>query len=1057
MTKVRLWAVLGLIFGCAIALPLTVVALRAHELDDFEHYRSYPFMNRAYDAAKREDWEQVRKLMTHLLDQVPNNDEARALLINALSEQKDFEAALTVAQEYPEPDVRKKAVLDIQLRWIYDAPPSSVMISKWLEKAPSEREHIAIWQSFVARMDGDEYYQENLFDWLGSVQAKGDELALRRARANMAERLEKWDAVIDELAPLAQDNQLSADDWPRLANAYVEKLDGAALSALLKTAPNADGAITARMNLIERAIGNKQFDLAKAWLRPLVDDDVSNHTALRRLWELARQTEDADLVYQTSHELGRPCLETAEWLVGRKNGLVHALLQRCDASENPRSWLVLAQRVGAWDLMKTVPLQGTWDERRSDILVRHFLKTGQTNEAMAWLKKRQKNPATLRHLAQLHQNLGEMTLAAQNWYALYDLTGSYPALDQATYLDVQNGSGSSAMYRLEHAYQDAKGDLPHDLIERLALLYQQNLSDTDLPKVSVLLDRVDGKLRAELLSRLSLSGHCELVRDFTDKHTVTQAVSYRALGQCSMQKTPGVAVVYFREAVKRGDNGSVLPLAYAYDASGAYGQAMEIWNNQPVEQLGNNAALTAAHSAMNDGQFDRAEAFWAQVEPDTAAGWALGASIAAARQMPDVAMARQREALTFAPVAEDYYAAAAIALSADDTAQSTEWLQSAFDLSDENPRFRADLGMRLAGDADPDRRLQAVPYVEKAVHDYPEDYRLHETLANLYNQQGRSADSRASLRAAIDLEQYPVINEPNVESVEARRYRQRRSHEALSRRDTVTVASTWSPAGVSANAIPGKESFERKAQSQNMQTFLWDHALGEEPVEAGKSLSVYGRAVLGADDRNKYASNFGTGVGLRYKPLGDYNLNLYGEVYVQSRLSDDRSLPFKKAVNPVELFERGGDFANDGNVTGDFLLRATASFFDQGEYRNDWRVDEDSWNERFLYLDAAWWTHSHSYQWLSRYQQGRTFKLPFESAQTLMPYGFTEFSTQKTNGDWRQDLRAGAGIRWQMWLDDDTYNAYRSHISARIEYQQGLGGNLYAKANGVFVGLEFGF
>ena len=49
---------------------------------------------------------------------------------------------------------------------------------------------------------------------------------------------------------------------------------------------------------------------------------------------------------------------------------------------------------------------------------------------------------------------------------------------------------------------------------------------------------------------------------------------------------------------------------------------------------------------------------------------------------------------------------------------------------------------------------------------------------------------------------------------------------------------------------------------------------------------------------------------------------------------------------------------------------------------------------RDRYLDAAWWTKAGDHQWLSRFQQGHVWKLHGESAQTLMVYGFGEFSTQ---------------------------------------------------------------
>ncbi|MFP3408615.1 phage receptor, partial [Pseudomonas sp. SIMBA_065] len=92
------------------------------------------------------------------------------------------------------------------------------------------------------------------------------------------------------------------------------------------------------------------------------------------------------------------------------------------------------------------------------------------------------------------------------------------------------------------------------------------------------------------------------------------------------------------------------------------------------------------------------------------------------------------------------------------------------------------------------QRRQSIPYLERATHDFPEDYRLGETLALRYDEAEDSASARRELRRILDVEQNLVDGDDEYGSLEARKYRQRRAHEALSRRDTITLASTWSPA-----------------------------------------------------------------------------------------------------------------------------------------------------------------------------------------------------------------------------------------------------------------------
>jgi len=529
-----------------------------------------------------------------------------------------------------------------------------------------------------------------------------------------------------------------------------------------------------------------------------------------------------------------------------------------------------------------------------------------------------------------------------------------------------------------------------------------------------------------------------------------------------MPERPGEAVVYYQTAEKMGDPNTRLPLAYALEASGDSAGALAIWRSIPDAELSDNARLTASRGALNIGDTQTAERYWQLSRTRGANEWTLGAAIADARDDHALALQRQRSALQLVPDAEHYYAASVTAQKAGDLQQSTEWLAEAVRREPNNPRYRADYGVRLAGAETKAARASSIPYLQRATQDFPEDYRLGETLAWRYDEVEDSASVRKELERVIDLEQNPVAADDEDGSMEARRYRQRRAHESLSRRDSVTIASTWSPAGISTNDFVRPDQStgtQRRSSSQNVQLAMWDHALGDEPSRAGSTLSVYGRVLLGGVGRSSYAESLGTGVGLRYKPWGTANINFYGEIYKQSQFDDqdNHGLSLGQMLVPDKVSDQAEDHRDDGHTTTDYLLRTTASFLDQGRFRNDWRVDESDWEERFLYLDAAWWTKAGDHQWLSRFQQGHTWKLPFNGAQTIMPYGFLEFASQDPSNDWRQDLRTGLGLRWQWWFDDDIYNAYRAHLTVRTEYQQALGGNLYDGGNGVLLGVELNF
>ncbi|TVT86120.1 phage receptor [Pseudomonas sp. H3(2019)] len=1028
----------------------------AAPLSDFEQFRSFPYMDRSYREAKKGNWSEVERLMRHLLTEVPNNEETRAMLVESLAKQHRYKDAV---QALPDTPGNSDTLLELRLTWIEQDPPSAGEVESWIANSPANQ-RVRLWQAYslsLAKQSG----AARAYDWLAHLPIQGDDNVLHLARANWAEQLRNWDGVIQELAPLAARKQLDAEDWQRLANAYVQRLEEQPLEDLLQQAPTPEAARKVRLAMVDRAVAMGHLQQAQRWMQSLPAGDLADPAQRQRLWELARQTGDTQAVQRLSGELQRPCLETAEWLSPRDPHAALAQLRGCSPSADPQTWLVLAQRLQATELLQNQRLPEPWDSKRRERLLDIWQQQGQSDKVMAWLASQPQTADVLKRRAELLQALGRNGEAATLWERHYQQTGNLDSLNQATYLALNNGQRDHAQQLLEDAFDRHDARLPAAMLQRLAGLYGSSSTTTPAQqkRMALLLNRVDAATRGQLLGQLAENGQCDAVRQAIGAQP-KEAGEFRALGRCTLPNLPGEAAVYYQNAEKLGDRGSRLPLAYALEAAGDSAGALRIWRSVPDSQLTENARLTASRSALTVGDTDDAERYWQQSHTRGSNEWALGAAIAQARGNNVLALERQRQALQQSPDAGHFYGASVTAQKAEDLPQSTVWLAEAVHRDPNNPRYSADYGMRLAGAETRQERASAIPYLQTATHNFPEDYNLGETLAWRYDEVEDSASARKELRRVIDLEQNPVGDDSD--SLEARRYRQRRAHETLSRRDSVTLASTWSPAGVSTNDILRPDNTQgtaRHAASQNVQVAMWDHALGDEPSRAGSTLSVYGRALLGGTGRSSYAESVGTGLGLRYKPWGTANINFYAEVYKQNTFDDQnkQGLNLGEFLNPNQLWDQLNDHRKDGHTSTDYLLRTTASFLDQGRFRNDWRIDESDWEERFLYLDAAWWTKAGDHQWLSRFQQGHAWKLPFNSAQTLMPYGFLEFASQDPNNDWRQDLRTGLGLRWQWWFDDDTYNAYRAHLTVRTEYQQSLGGNLYEGGNGVLLGVELNF
>lgn len=476
----------GLLLFCA-ALPAAASA----PMTDFQRFTSFPFMDRSYREAKKDNWAEVERLTRHVLGRVPNNDEARALLVEALAHQRRYKEAQAQAEQLGDSPEYADALLALRLTWIEQDPPAASQVEQWLA-ASDGNQRVRLWQAYslsLAKFGG----AAKALDWLNQLPPGNDGQVLRLARANFAEQLRNWKETIEQLQPLADKGQLPAEDWQRLANAYIQKVDEKGLNALLPSAPSATAANQARLAMANRAIAVGHHQQAQRWLQSLPPEQLQHPEQRQQLWQLAREGDDAALVQRLSNDLQRPCLETVDWLSHQDPDLAREQFKGCTASTDPRAYAVLKQR-----------LYGDPPQ-----------------------------PAQPR--------------TAAEWEKRYRQSSDLAALEQATFLLTEQGHGDRARQLLEQAYDRRQGRLTPSLLQRLGNLYARNDGPLDSRRMLSLIPRVDANTRAQLLGRLAEAGLCDAVRQAVPA-TPSEPGQYRALGRCAMPDQPGEAVVYYQAA-----------------------------------------------------------------------------------------------------------------------------------------------------------------------------------------------------------------------------------------------------------------------------------------------------------------------------------------------------------------------------------------------------------------------------------------------------------------------------------------------------------------------------
>jgi adsorption protein A len=508
-----------------LLLCSTALASQAAPMSEFQRFTSYPFMERSYREAKKDNWAEVERLTRHVLSRVPNNDEARTLLVEALAHQRRYKEAEAMAEQVGDGPEYANALLELRLTWIEQDPPAASQVEGWLANADGTQ-RVRLWQAYslsLAKFGG----AGKALEWLNQLPPRDDGQVLRLARANFAEQLRNWKETIEQLQPLADKGQLPPEDWQRLANAYVQQVDEKGLEKLLQSAPFPEVANQTRLAMANRAIAVGHNQLAQRWLEKLPTEQLQQPEQRQQLWELAREGDDAPLVRQLSNELQRPCLETVDWLSRRDPDVAREQFKDCPASADPRAYAVLKQRLYGDPVQPPQPRTATeWEKR-------------------------------------------------------YRQNGDLAALEQATYLLLHQGQSERARNLLEQAYDRRQGRLTPSLLQRLGNLYARNDGPLNSQRMLGLIPRVDANTRAQLLGRLAENGQCATVRRAIPANP-SEAGQYRALGRCAMPDQPGEAVVYYQAAERLGDSGNRLPLAYALEAAGDSEAAMPIWRNLPA-------------------------------------------------------------------------------------------------------------------------------------------------------------------------------------------------------------------------------------------------------------------------------------------------------------------------------------------------------------------------------------------------------------------------------------------------------------------------------------------
>lgn len=544
------------------------------------------------------------------------------------------------------------------------------------------------------------------------------------------------------------------------------------------------------------------------------------------------------------------------------------------------------------------------------------------------------------------------------------------------------------------------------LLERLSLIVDLDptvVTQHDITRLSQPLNSVRARLiQANLLASVEdCSGVRRVLGDFSAGYGADQ---WLLLGSCYQKSgLSGLAQAAYQQAVVVAPSAlTERAVAYAAFSNEDYGMALKAWRRafgfaepRPLDLIAAaTTALAAKEPALARGWLDQ---YHVLMTKPTADYWTLRAQAWANLDL-QVATADMKRAIALEPTADRWLQLGRWQLTQGDKTVALASIQQAVYLEPKNGLAQSELGFILYQLG---QIKSAREHLSSALISRPGDPQIIKQLAYTDQQLGDNAQSMAYIRLAVDHDLRFLPQEQTPEQVESL-FALRRMHEDLDRRWTFSAdALTGSAPSLSALSPQPGQDYESYSQIEI------DYRLGDPAVNNGKTLSVYSRVFGGGGVDNDPMPIYGPmlGVGLRWKPLPEQVLYL----------SIEKQIPLDHGTS----------------APANTMLRASASLFNAGVYSDDWHPTGDGWTSQNLYLDAAYYLSDQAFSLLADYRIGYHHKI--KQGQTIEPYARVVVS--KVSGIGEADIRAGVGMRWNLWGVESRYSAYAGRGYLGVEIQ----------------------
>lgn len=1003
----------------AVLLLLLSCTAAATTMTEYEQFRVYPYLEKADRLHKKQNPSGSVAEIDKALALVPQQPELLNLRFRYQIEAEDLAGArqTLVLLTAPQRKGLFPLLLTLQLK-LQEQPDFSLVDSHWQEWQLDEQ--VAVARLVISRMIALKQ-EPAAQQWLATKGPLRGELV--SLHASLADALRQTNQVIADLSSLPKE-QLSDTDKNRMMQALLNSGQQDKARQWAQSEPESDAALLFNRQQLQQQIARKDWaGVAKSFQAIEQYHQLTLEELQQKLqWQISQKNWQA--AFSTADKLQLDCWSRVD--VAMQSGderEAKRWFDQCDATSNPKSWLVYAEKWLDAEAIAKVELAEPQQAQQRRLVVQKKLAEGDYVQVLQLLLADPKQSQQFDLVLQATRALPQGDSRLKAMHQLHQYKATPQTLDELSFHYINTGQPEKALALIEQALPFSRE------IEQQKVLPQRllDLLQSQSPVNMRLLAKTDSwtvlaEQRAELWR---IVGRCSRTIELLSEDELS-AAGYRSLALCLGNDDTEMALLLWQKAYQKQPQPSdVLHIAYIQQKLNEPEAAFASFTSLDRKLLADTDKQVVAWLGLDIDKAEQAEAYLLESSADHTAWYLAAASLRRNQQRHDEALSYLNKITkTSDPQWVSLYSQKAWIYHQQGQLPQAEqaWL-AALEKAPKQAELHAGYGYLLLDMQRSDDALQHLK--QAAVADvYQKDAGIAGQVAYLSAQNKEKDQTLYWIEQSIDRQALADKQNP-LTATEL--YRLKRFHQ--------TIAKQWQISGsVTAHHGASQSALETASDQPLLDPVRNDAAIRLEYFidSLSRDSSVY--LQLAANGRSdKPLSSYGQEIGVAHKPVAGVNLWL------------------SAAAQQYPI----------GSGEWRSMLRLSADFFNQAEWLTEWRPEQQSWLERKLFIDAVFWPEQGQLYFQGKFEQGKVFKLGDTGLSVLRVYGLTQLDYRKQHaagaipGQEGWQWTAGLGLQSRFGTGESYYDSYQHQWEINLEWQYQLAGDLSDDPNALSLQLQY--